>query len=221
MDDGKRAAIIVVLSFLQLVQFCGTIVWYKKSNRLVDICKGNVDINSIFRLRGEKMGFTHFDEKGKAIMVDVTEKRDTVREATATGKITVNEEVFRAVKEGTAGKGDVLGVATTAGIMGAKRTSDLIPMCHILPITKCKVEFEMVESELAIYCNCTVRVTGKTGVEMEALTGASVALLTVYDMCKAMDKKMEIGEIYLVRKSGGKSGLINNGYKKERKEGEK
>ncbi|OKZ55876.1 MAG: cyclic pyranopterin monophosphate synthase accessory protein [Clostridiales bacterium 41_21_two_genomes] len=149
------------------------------------------------------MGFTHFDEKGKAIMVDVTEKRDTVREATATGKITVNEEVFRAVKEGTAGKGDVLGVATTAGIMGAK------------------VEFEMVESELAIYCNCTVRVTGKTGVEMEALTGASVALLTVYDMCKAMDKKMEIGEIYLVRKSGGKSGLINNGYKKERKEGEK
>ena len=144
-------------------------------------------------------------------MVDVTEKRDTVREATATGKITVNEEVFRAVKEGTAGKGDVLGVATTAGIMGAKRTSDLIPMCHILPITKCKVEFEMVESELAIYCNCTVRVTGKTGVEMEALTGAS----------KAMDKKMEIGEIYLVRKSGGKSGLIDNGYKKERKEGEK
>ena len=145
------------------------------------------------------MGFTHFDEKGKAIMVDVTEKQDTVREATATGKITVNEE----------------------GIMGAKRTSDLIPMCHILPITKCKVEFEMVESELAIYCNCTVRVTGKTGVEMEALTGASVALLTVYDMCKAMDKKMKIGEIYLVRKSGGKSGLINNGYKKERKEGEK
>ena len=134
------------------------------------------------------MEFTHFDEKGKAIMVDVTEKRDTVREATATGKITVNEEVFRAVKEGTAGKGDVLGVATTAGIMGAKRTSDLIPMCHILPITKCKVEFEMIESELAIYCNCTVRVTG---------------------------------EIYLVRKSGGKSGLINNGYKKERKEGEK
>ena len=133
----------------------------------------------------------------------------------------MNEEVFRAVKEGTAGKGDVLGVATTAGIMGAKRTSDLIPMCHILPITKCKVEFEMVESELAIYCNCTVRVTGKTGVEMEALTGASVALLTVYDMCKAMDKKMEIGEIYLVKKSGGKSGLINNGYKKERKEGEK
>lgn len=160
------------------------------------------------------MGLTHFDEKGKAIMVDVTEKKETVREATATGKITVNDEVFQAVKNGTAGKGDVLGVATTAGIMGAKRTSDLIPMCHILPITKCKVEFELVESELAIYCDCTVRVTGKTGVEMEALTGVSVALLTVYDMCKAMDKRMEIGEIYLVKKTGGKSGTIENGRKK-------
>lgn len=160
------------------------------------------------------MGLTHFDEKGKAIMVDVTEKKETVREATATGKITVNKEVFQAVKNGTAGKGDVLGVATTAGIMGVKRTSDLIPMCHILPITKCKIEFEMVESELAIYCDCTVRVTGKTGVEMEALTGVSVALLTVYDMCKAMDKKMEIGEIYLVKKTGGKSGTIENGRKK-------
>ena len=159
------------------------------------------------------MGLTHFDEKGKAIMVDVTEKKETVREATATGKITVNKEVFQAVKNGTAGKGDVLGVATTAGIMGAKRTSDLIPMCHILPITKCKVEFELAESELAIYCDCTVRVTGKTGVEMEALTGVSVALLTVYDMCKAMDKKMEIGEIYLVKKTGGKSGTIENGRK--------
>lgn len=160
------------------------------------------------------MRLTHFDEKGKAIMVDVTEKKETVREATATGKITVNKEVFQAVKNGTAGKGDVLGVATTAGIMGVKRTSDLIPMCHILPITKCKIEFELVESELAIYCDCTVRVTGKTGVEMEALTGVSVALLTVYDMCKAMDKKMEIGEIYLVKKTGGKSGTIENGRKK-------
>ena len=153
------------------------------------------------------MGFTHFDEKGKAIMVDVTEKQDTVREATATGKITVNEEVFRAVKEGTAGKGDVLGVATTAGIMGAKRTSDLNPMCHIHTITKCKVEFEMVESELAIYCNCTVRVTGKTGVEMEALTAVSVAALTVYDMCKAVQRDMRIDSIHLLYKEGGKSGV--------------
>ncbi len=132
------------------------------------------------------MGFTHFDEKGKAIMVDVTEKQDTVREATATGKITVNEEVFRAVKEGTAGKGDVLGVATTAGIMGAKRTSDLIPMCHPLMIQKCSVDFELDEENLEITAICTAKTEGQTGVEMEALTGVNVALLTIYDMCKAL-----------------------------------
>lgn len=162
------------------------------------------------------MGLTHFDENGKAIMVDVTEKNETQREARARGKIIVNREVFRAVREGTVGKGDVLGVAATAGIMGAKRTSDLIPMCHILPITNCRVNFEMDEEECAIYCTCTVKVTGKTGVEMEALTGVSVALLTIYDMCKAMDKSMEIGEIYLVKKTGGKSGdVYNDLHKKE------
>ena len=155
-------------------------------------------------------GLSHFDEHGKAYMVDVTEKKETVREATATGKIRVNEEVYRAIEQGTVGKGDVLGVATTAGIMGAKRTSDLIPMCHILPITNCRVEFEMRPETSEIVCTCTVKVTGKTGVEMEALTGVSVALLTVYDMCKALDKQMEIGEIYLVHKSGGKSGEIHN-----------
>ena len=101
-------------------------------------------------------------------------------------------------------------MATTAGIMGAKRTSELIPMCHILPITNCRVNFEMKPEECAIDCYCTVKVTGKTGVEMEALTGVSVALLTVYDMCKAIDKSMEIGEIYLCHKSGGKSGEIRN-----------
>ena len=146
------------------------------------------------------MGFTHFDENGKAVMVDVTAKTETVREATATGKITVNREVFDAIKAGTVGKGDVLGVAATAGIMGAKKTSDLIPMCHILPITNCKINFEMDTDECAIYCACTVKVTGKTGVEMEALTGVSVALLTIYD----------IGEIYLVQKTGGKSGNVYN-----------
>ena len=162
------------------------------------------------------MGLTHFDENGKAIMVDVTGKNETQREARARGKIIVNREVFRAVGEGTVGKGDVHGVAATAGIMGAKRTSDLIPMCHILPITNCRVNFEMDEEECAIYCTCTVKVTGKTGVEMEALTGVSVALLTVYDMCKAMDKSMEIGEIYLVKKTGGKSGdVYNDLHKKE------
>lgn len=154
------------------------------------------------------MSFTHFDENGKAVMVDVTAKKDTVREAVAEGKIVVNREVFRAVKEGTVRKGDVLGVAATAGIMGTKRTSELIPMCHILPITNCKVDFEMDEDECAIYCRCKVKVTGKTGVEMEALTGVSVALLTIYDMCKAMDKFMEIGEIHLLRKTGGKSGDV-------------
>ena len=154
------------------------------------------------------MSFTHFDENGKAVMVDVTAKKDTVREAVAEGKIVVNREVFRAVKEGTVKKGDVLGVAATAGIMGTKRTSELIPMCHILPITNRKVDFEMDEDECAIYCRCKVKVTGKTGVEMEALTGVSVALLTIYDMCKAMDKFMEIGEIHLLRKTGGKSGDV-------------
>ena len=155
-------------------------------------------------------GFSHFDEHGKAFMVDVTEKKETVREATAEGKIRVNEEVYRAIEQGTVGKGDVLGVATTAGIMGAKRTSDLIPMCHILPITNCRIGFEMQPETSEIVCTCTVKVTGKTGVEMEALTGVSVALLTVYDMCKALDKEMEIGEICLVQKSGGKSGEFCN-----------
>ncbi len=156
------------------------------------------------------MGFTHFDENGKAVMVDVTEKNETVREATAAGRILVSREVYRAIEEGSVGKGDVLGVATTAGIMGAKRTSDLIPMCHILPITNCRVQFEKNPDECAIYCYCTVKVTGKTGVEMEALTGVSVALLTIYDMCKAIDKSMEIGDIYLCHKTGGKSGEVKN-----------
>ncbi|HJD45207.1 MAG TPA: cyclic pyranopterin monophosphate synthase MoaC [Candidatus Mediterraneibacter norfolkensis] len=166
------------------------------------------------------MGLTHFDENGKALMVDVTDKKETVREATAEGRIFVNKEVFQAIREGTAAKGDVLGVAATAGIMGAKRTSELIPMCHILPITNCRVNFEMEPKECAVLCTCTVKVTGKTGVEMEALTGVSVALLTIYDMCKAMDKAMEIGEICLVKKTGGKSGDVYNetrgsGTKKE------
>ena len=126
------------------------------------------------------MGLTHFDENGKAVMVDVTAKSETVREATATGKILVNRDVFQAIKAGTVGKGDVLGVAATDA------------------------------DECAVYCTCTVKVTGKTGVEMEALTGVSVALLTIYDMCKAMDKTMEIGEIYLVKKTGGKSGNVYN-----------
>lgn len=157
-----------------------------------------------------KMGLTHFDEDGKARMVDVTEKADTERVAVAKGKITVNQEVYDAIEAGTVSKGDVLSVAATAGIMGAKRTFELIPMCHILPITGCRITFDKNPEKREICCTCTVKVTGKTGVEMEALTGVSTALLTIYDMCKALDKSMEIGEIYLYKKTGGKSGIVLN-----------
>lgn len=149
---------------------------------------------------------THFDADGKAVMVDVSEKQNTSRTASASGKIRVNEAVMKAVQTGTAAKGDVLGVARIAGIMAVKQTANLIPMCHTLLITKCGIDFEVDEKNLEIKAVCTVRVEGKTGVEMEALTGVSVALLTIYDMCKAIDKRMEMNEIHLDTKSGGKSG---------------
>ena len=151
-------------------------------------------------------GLTHFDAKGNAIMVDVTEKQITHREATATGKIRVSRPVMEAVLAGTVKKGDVLGVARVAGIMAVKRTSDLIPMCHPLPLTGCSVDFELDEENLEIKAICTAKTDSKTGVEMEALTGVQVALLTIYDMCKAIDKRMEMNEIHLEKKSGGKSG---------------
>ena len=156
------------------------------------------------------MELTHFDSEGKARMVDVTEKADSVREATATGKITVNQAVYDAIEQGNVGKGDVLSVATTAGIMGVNPNTYSLPLRHALPITNCKIHFEKNAQKREIQCFCTVKVTGKTGVEMEALTGVSVALLTIYDMCKALDKFMEIGEIYLCKKTGGKSGDIVN-----------
>jgi len=152
------------------------------------------------------MELTHFDEDGRARMIDVSDKAKTAREATATGSIQVNQAVYTAITEGTVEKGDVLNVATTAGIMGAKRTSELIPMCHILPLTGCKIKFEIEPETCTITCFCTVKISGKTGVEMEALTGVSIALLTIYDMCKALDKTMKIGDIHLCKKSGGKSG---------------
>ena len=152
------------------------------------------------------MELTHFDESGNARMVDVTHKDETERKAVAVGKIKVSKEVFDAVSQGSAAKGDVLTVATTAGIAGAKRTWELIPMCHIVPMTGCTIEWELDKSHLEIGCRCTARCMGKTGVEMEALTGVSTALLTVYDMCKALDRTMEIGEIRLIEKDGGKSG---------------
>ncbi len=151
-------------------------------------------------------GFTHFDAEGQAVMVDVSAKTETERIATASGRIVVNREVFEAIKGGTAKKGDVLGVARIAGIMAAKRTSDVIPLCHPLPITKCGVDFRLNEDESSVEASATVKVSGKTGVEMEALHAVSVALLTTYDMCKAIDRRMEIRDIHLDHKAGGKSG---------------
>jgi cyclic pyranopterin phosphate synthase len=152
----------------------------------------------------------HFDEKGNAVMVDVSGKAATSRTAVAKGTIHVNEDVMKAVVAGTVKKGDVLGVARVAGILGVKQTSSLIPMCHPLMIQKCAVDFEVDEEALSITATCTAKTEGQTGVEMEALTGVSVALLTIYDMCKALDKSMEIDQIHLVEKIGGKSGHYKN-----------
>ena len=150
--------------------------------------------------------FTHVDAAGNARMVDVGEKAVTHRTAVAVGRVTMSPECFAAVAEGRAKKGDVLGVAQVAGIMATKRTSDLIPLCHPLPLTKAVLDFRLLPERRAVEARCTVRTSGVTGVEMEALTGVSTALLTIYDMCKALDKGMELGEICLESKSGGKSG---------------
>ena len=153
-------------------------------------------------------GFNHFDAQGKAIMVDVTDKAATHRVAEARGEILVNEAVMSAIQTGPAKKGDVLGVARVAGIMAVKRTSDLIPMCHPLAVSGCSVDFQLFPDEGKVEAVCTVKVTGNTGVEMEALTGVSAALLTIYDMCKAVDRAMTLTNIRLMRKEGGKSGVF-------------
>ena len=153
---------------------------------------------------------THFDSKGQAVMVDVTAKQETERVAIAKGRIRVSPDTLRAIMEGSAAKGDVLGVARVAGIMGVKRTSDLIPMCHPLMLGKCSVDFRIHEECCEVEAVCTAKLRGQTGVEMEALTGVSVALLTIYDMCKAIDKRMEITGIHLAKKTGGKSGVFVN-----------
>ncbi|MBQ6388698.1 MAG: cyclic pyranopterin monophosphate synthase MoaC [Mogibacterium sp.] len=150
--------------------------------------------------------FTHFDDNGNAYMVDVSGKDVTKRTAVATGKIKVSPEVMAAVLGRKIKKGDVFTVAQVAGIMGTKRTSDLIPMCHPLSLTNAKVSFEIDEEENEITAFCTAVTEGKTGVEMEALTGVTVTLLTIYDMCKAIDKRMLIKDVHLVEKAGGKSG---------------
>ena len=150
--------------------------------------------------------FTHIDSQGNARMVDVGGKAVTARSATATGSISMSGECFSMVSGGRMKKGDVLGAAQIAGIMAAKRTSELIPLCHPLLTTRCSVEFELLPEENRITALCTVECRGQTGVEMEALTGATVALLTVYDMCKAVDKRMVISDVHLLEKHGGKSG---------------
>lgn len=150
--------------------------------------------------------FTHFDAEGKALMVDVSDKDITERTATATGSVIMEPETVRKIMEGGFKKGDVLSVARLAGIMGAKRTPDLIPLCHPLALTSVKVDLMVDEARNAIDITATCKLKGRTGVEMEALTAVSVAALTVYDMCKAVDRGMRITEVRLMHKAGGKSG---------------
>lgn len=152
------------------------------------------------------MPLTHFDSKGDAHMVDVSDKPVTARVAVAEGYVKMAQQTFDIIKEGRAKKGDVLGVARLAGIMGAKRTPDLIPLCHPLPVTKVAVELTLDADLPGVRIEATVKTTGQTGVEMEALTAVGTAALTVYDMAKAVDKAMEIGGIRVLLKDGGKSG---------------
>jgi len=151
------------------------------------------------------MTLTHFDAAGRAAMVDVGDKAETTREATARGRIVMAPATLALIEAGSVGKGDVLGVARLAGIMAAKRTADLIPLCHPLMLSKVSVELTPAPPD-AVEIEATVRLTGRTGVEMEALTAVTVAALTVYDMCKAADRGMRIEAVRLVAKSGGRSG---------------
>jgi cyclic pyranopterin phosphate synthase len=149
---------------------------------------------------------THFDSNGQAHMVDVGDKADTHRVAVATGRVVMLPATLAAVRAGTHRKGDVLGVARIAAIQGAKRTSDLIPLCHPIALTRVAVEFALDEQASAITCTTRVETHGRTGVEMEALTATSIALLTIYDMCKAIDRGMRFEDIRLLEKAGGRSG---------------
>ena len=153
------------------------------------------------------MNFNHFDESGHAIMVDVSAKQPTLRTAIAAAEVRLSKELLAAIKSGGVAKGDVLGVARLAGIMAAKRTPDLIPLSHPLAIHNVTVDFDINEAAGLITVRCKVRALERTGVEMEAMTGASLAALTIYDMCKGSDKSITIGEIRLLFKEGGKSGV--------------
>lgn len=165
----------------------------------------------------------HFDRAGNAVMVDVSEKEETAREAVASGRVEMNAATLKVIQSGSAKKGDVLGVARIAGIMAAKKTASLIPLCHPISFDKCVIDFDFLPAleagagkdsgadgeglcGAAVTARCAVRLSGKTGAEMEALTGVSVALLTIYDMCKAIDRRMTLNQIRLEEKSGGKSG---------------
>ena len=149
---------------------------------------------------------THFNAQGEAHMVDISEKESTHRVAEAEGRILMQAETLEQIREGTHRKGDVLGIARTAGIMATKRTAELIPLCHPLSLTHASVEFELEDQPPAVHCLARCETKGPTGVEMEALTAVQISLLTIYDMCKAVDRGMRIQEIGLLRKSGGRSG---------------
>ena len=150
--------------------------------------------------------FSHFDASGRAHMVDVVEKAETHRVAVASGRVVMQPATLHRILQGTAAKGDVLGVARIAAIQGAKRTSDLIPLCHPIALTRVTIEFEIDEASNAVECTATAETLGRTGVEMEALTAVSVGLLTIYDMCKAVDRGMRLDAVRLLEKKGGKSG---------------
>jgi cyclic pyranopterin phosphate synthase len=154
----------------------------------------------------DKTVFTHFDEEGNARMVDVSEKKETVRVADAAGNIKMSAKAYELVKSGSIAKGDVLGIARVAGVMAAKKVDELIPLAHPLMITKVTIDFAYRDDDTSIDIFATVGICGKTGVEMEALTAVSITALTIYDMCKAVDKSMVINDVRLLKKTGGKSG---------------
>ncbi|QOX78083.1 cyclic pyranopterin monophosphate synthase MoaC [Trichlorobacter lovleyi] len=153
------------------------------------------------------MNFNHFDEQGHAVMVDVSSKQETMRTATAAADVIMSAELLAAIAQKSVSKGDVLGVARLAGIMAAKKTDDLIPLSHPLSLHSVSIEFDQDPATCRIQARCTVRAFERTGVEMEAMTGAAVAALTIYDMCKGTDKSISIANIRLLYKEGGKSGL--------------
>jgi cyclic pyranopterin phosphate synthase len=160
-------------------------------------------------LKDTNLKFTHLDSNGSAIMVNVSEKKETFRVAVARGQIKVGSEIMEAIINQKVKKGDVLSVARVAGIMATKKTSDLIPLCHPIPLTDCSVDFDLNQTTSVVTVTCKVSCVGRTGVEMEALTGVTASLLSVYDMCKALDKSMVMGSICLLEKTGGKSGSFS------------